>query len=51
MNYNSIVNAFKKSNIVIHAVHHEFNINVMKACLITKTHYLDLGGLFRYTKK
>ncbi|MEW6063106.1 MAG: saccharopine dehydrogenase C-terminal domain-containing protein [Nanoarchaeota archaeon] len=47
----SMVKAFKGIDIIIHAVHHEFNLNVMKACLKAKTHYIDLGGLYYYTKK
>ncbi len=47
----SLTKAIDRAGIVIHAVHHEFNINVMKACLKTSSHYLDLGGLYHYTKK
>lgn len=47
----TLVKAFKGINIVIHAVHHEFNLDVMKACLSSKTNYIDLGGLYHYTKK
>lgn len=47
----TLINALKGINAVIHAVHHEYNLNVMKACLKTRTHYLDLGGLYHYTKK
>lgn len=47
----SMVRAFRKIEVIIHAVHHEFNLNVMNACLKSKTHYIDLGGLYHYTKK
>ena len=47
----SMIKIFRGSNVVIHAVHHEFNLNVMKACLKSRTHYIDLGGLYHYTKK
>ena len=47
----TLVKAFKDIDVVIHAVHHEFNLNVMKACLKSKTNYIDLGGLYHYTKK
>src|SRR3989344_4879623 len=47
----TLVRAFKGIDVVIHAVHHEFNLNVMKACLKSKTNYIDLGGLYYYTKK
>ncbi len=46
-----LASAFRGIDVVIHAVHHEFNLNVMKACLKSKSHYVDLGGLFHYTKK
>lgn len=38
-------------DVVIHAVHHEYNEAVMAACLETGTHYIDLGGLYHYTLK
>jgi len=47
----TLVKAFKDIDVVIHAAHHEFNLNVMKACLKSKTNYIDLGGLYHYTKK
>ncbi len=47
----TLVKAFNGINVVIHAVHHEFNLIVMKACLKSKTNYIDLGGLYHYTKK
>ena len=49
-NHESMVKAFKGSNVVIHAVHHEFNVKVMKACLAAKTNYDDLGGLYHWIK-
>lgn len=50
-NIKSMIKAFKGIDVVIHAVHHEYNLNVMNACLKSKSNYLDLGGLFHYTKK
>ncbi len=47
----TLVKAFNGIDVVIHAVHHEFNLEVMKTCLKSKTNYLDLGGLYHYTKK
>ena len=47
----TLVKAFKGIDVLIHAVHHEFNLDVMKACLKSKTNYIDLGGLYYYTKK
>jgi lysine 6-dehydrogenase len=36
---------------VLNAVHYYFNLNVMRACLESGTHYTDLGGLFYNTRK
>ena len=47
----TLVKAFNGIDVLIHAVHHEFNLDVMKACLKSKTNYIDLGGLYYYTKK
>ncbi len=47
---NSMVKAFKNADVVIHAVHHEYNANVMKACLKAKCSYVDLGGLYHWIK-
>ena len=47
----TLVKAFNGIDVLIHAVHHEFNLDVMKACLKSKTNYIDLGGLYHYTKK
>jgi saccharopine dehydrogenase-like NADP-dependent oxidoreductase len=43
--------AIKGYDIVINSTSHYFNINVMKACLEAKSHYIDLGGLFHFTMK
>src|SRR3989338_5440963 len=47
----TLVKAFNGIDVLIHAVHHEFNLDVMEACLKSKTNYIDLGGLYHYTKK
>src|SRR3989344_1999639 len=47
----SLVKAFKGIDVVIHAVHHEFNVRVMEACLEANCHYVDLGGLFHFTRE
>ena len=47
----TLVKAFNGIDVLIHAVHHEFNLDVMEACLSSKTNYIDLGGLYHYTKK
>lgn len=50
-NPGKLVKALKGIDVVIHAVHHEYNEAVMAACLSTHTHYVDLGGLYHYTLK
>jgi lysine 6-dehydrogenase len=37
--------------IVINCTQHDFNLNVMRAALAAKVHYVDLGGLFHWTRK
>ncbi len=37
--------------VVINCTQHDFNLNVMRAALAAKVHYLDLGGLFSWTRK
>jgi len=49
-NKSSMLKAFKGADVVIHAVHHEFNVAVMKACLAARCNYTDLGGLFHWVK-
>ncbi len=37
--------------VVVNCTQHHFNLNVMRACLRAKAHYVDLGGLFIWTRK
>jgi len=37
--------------VVINCTRHQFNLNVMEAALRAGTHYLDLGGLFVWTRR
>lgn len=46
----SMVRAFRGADVVIHAVHHEYNVPVMKACLAAGCNYTDLGGLYHWVK-
>jgi len=46
-----MVKAFKGADVVINAAQYYFNLDVMKAALQARVHYLDLGGLFHTTKK
>jgi saccharopine dehydrogenase-like NADP-dependent oxidoreductase len=36
---------------VINCTQHDFNLSVMRAALRAKVHYIDLGGLFTWTRK
>lgn len=46
-----LVKALRGIDVAVHAVHHEHNEAVMKACLAVGAHYADLGGLYHYTLK
>jgi saccharopine dehydrogenase (NAD+, L-lysine-forming) len=47
----ALVNLIEGAGAVINSVQYYFNLQVMKACLRAKTHYVDLGGLFHTTRK
>src|SRR5262245_16537130 len=36
---------------IVNCVQYQWNLDVMKAALLVKAHYIDLGGLFHVTKK
>jgi saccharopine dehydrogenase-like NADP-dependent oxidoreductase len=38
-------------NVVINCTQHEFNLHVMRAALRDGVHYVDLGGLFYWTRR
>lgn len=38
-------------SVVINCTQHDFNLSVMHAALMAKAHYIDLGGLFTWTRK
>ena len=38
-------------SVVINCTKHQFNLNVMEAALRARVHYLDLGGLFIWTRR
>lgn len=46
-----LAKVFRGHAVVINCTQHVFNLNVMRAALAEKTHYLDLGGLFSWTRK
>jgi saccharopine dehydrogenase-like NADP-dependent oxidoreductase len=37
--------------VVINCTQHDFNLRVMRAALVAGVHYLDLGGLFHWTRR
>jgi saccharopine dehydrogenase-like NADP-dependent oxidoreductase len=37
--------------VVVNCTQHDFNLNVMRAALAAKIHYVDLGGLFHWTRR
>lgn len=41
----------KGADVCINSVQYELNEKIMRACLLAKCHYLDLGGLFHMTRK
>src|SRR5271170_2059630 len=42
---------FQGHTVVINCTQHDFNLNVMRAALAAKVHYIDLGGLFSWTRR
>ena len=46
-----LVSVIKGADVVINCVQYNWNIDIMRACLIVKAHYIDLGGLFHVTRK
>src|SRR5262245_2425435 len=41
----------RNQSVVINCTRHQFNLNVMEAALSARVHYLDLGGLFLWTRR
>jgi len=37
--------------VVVNCTQHDFNLQVMAAALAARVHYLDLGGLFHWTRR
>ena len=42
---------FRDRAVVINCTQHDFNLKVMRAALAAKVHYVDLGGLFHWTRR
>lgn len=49
--HHSLVNLLGEYDACLNGSSHIFNLNVMKACLESKTHYTDFGGLFHWARK
>jgi saccharopine dehydrogenase (NAD+, L-lysine-forming) len=46
-----LVKLLKGAGAAVNSVQYYFNLQVMKACLEARAHYVDLGGLFHTTRK
>ena len=42
---------FRRHAVVINCTQHDFNLTVMRAALAASVHYVDLGGLFYWTRR
>jgi len=50
-NVNKLSDALKGYDVVLNGSSHVFNMNVMDACLESKTNYTDFGGLFHWARE
>ena len=48
---NELVRVLRGHSAVVNCTQHHFNLNVMHAALAAKAHYIDLGGLFTWTRR
>ncbi len=48
---NELVRIIGGHSVVLNCTQHHFNLNVMQAALAAKVHYIDLGGLFTWTRR
>ena len=46
-----LASVLRHGSVVINCTRHQFNLNVMEAALRAGIHYLDLGGLFIWTRR
>jgi saccharopine dehydrogenase-like NADP-dependent oxidoreductase len=46
-----LATVLRDQSVVINCTRHQFNLNVMEAALRARVHYLDLGGLFVWTRR
>lgn len=50
-NHKSMAKVLKGSDVTVNCIQYYFNLEIMKAAIHAKTHYVDLGGMFHITKK
>jgi lysine 6-dehydrogenase len=46
-----LANLLRGHSVLINCTQHNFNLRVMRAALAAKVHYIDLGGLFHWTRR
>ena len=49
--HDKLIEVITGADVVINCVQYNWNIDIMRACLAVKAHYIDLGGLFHVTKQ
>ncbi len=49
--HDSVTRAIDRCDVLINSASYRVNLDAMRACLATGTHYLDLGGLYWMTKR
>jgi saccharopine dehydrogenase-like NADP-dependent oxidoreductase len=49
--FKQLAKLFRGHTVVVNCTQHDFNLKVMRAALAAKVHYVDLGGLFHWTRR
>jgi saccharopine dehydrogenase-like NADP-dependent oxidoreductase len=49
--FKQLAKLFQGHTVVINCTQHDFNLKVMQAALAARVHYVDLGGLFHWTRR
>ena len=49
--HEKLTETIQGADVVINCVQYNWNVDIMKACLKVKAHYIDMGGLFHVTRK
>ncbi|MGD9600307.1 MAG: saccharopine dehydrogenase family protein [Gammaproteobacteria bacterium] len=47
----SLTQALTGAAVTVNAAQYDANVDVMRACLAARTHYVDLGGMFHMTRR